>query len=328
MYGYTTFHPKTAQSLIDSVRHGTASHAYIFEGAPGMYKTETAKLFANALVCRSKDSAPCGECPCCKEALLGTCPDIIFVEHGKGADGKPKKTIGVEEARDLSADSLKKPYGSLRKVYIIPDGENLTAEAQNALLKTLEEPPEYAVFIIIIPSAAQLLQTIISRSTVVSFNAVSSELIYDYIMKKYPHKKDSAAFLTKYCEGIPGMADKLAADEEFDDLRSKSLSMMNVLVSENPQDAFKIQEFISDNKDRAKEIYDMWLSFLRDISVIHCGNTEAVINSDKLDALRTLCAKIDLKRCIRGAELIVESEEMLSKAVKLSASALRLALML
>lgn len=328
MYGYTTFHPQIAQSLIDSVRNGTASHAYIFEGTSGMYKTETARLFANALVCRNTETVPCGSCHPCKEAKLGSCPDIIFVEHAKGADGKPKKSIGVDEARNLSADALKKPYGSPRKVYIIPDGENLTVEAQNALLKTLEEPPEYTVFIIIISAASMLLQTIISRSAVISFNAVPDDIIHDYILKKYPQKKASAAFLTKYCEGVPGIADKLASDEEFDDLRSKALSVMKSLSSTNPQDAFKVQEFISDNKDKAKDIYDMWLSFLRDISVIHCGNTEAVINSDKLDILKSLCQRIDLKRCIKGAELIVESEEMLSRSVKLSAAALRLALLL
>ncbi|MDO5398676.1 MAG: DNA polymerase III subunit delta' C-terminal domain-containing protein [bacterium] len=328
MYGYTTFHPRIAQSLIDSVRNGTSSHAYIFEGAPGMYKTETARLFANALVCQNSGTAPCGSCHSCTQAKLSSCPDIIFAEHSKGADGKPKKSIGVDEARSISADALKKPYGSPRKVYIIPDGENLTPEAQNALLKTLEEPPEYAVFIIIIPAASMLLQTIVSRSAVVSFNAVSADIIYNHIIKKYPQKKDSAAFLTKYCEGIPGTADKLAADEEFDDLRNKALSVMKSLSSTNPRDAFKVQEFISNNKDKAKDIYDMWLSFLRDISIIHCGNTEAVINSDKLDALKSLCQQIDLKRCIKGAELIVESEEMLARSVKLSAAALRLALLL
>lgn len=328
MYGYTTFHPQIAKSLVDSVRNGAASHSYIFEGAPGMYKTETARLFANALVCRSTGIAPCGSCHSCTEAKLNSCPDIVFVEHAKGADGKPKKTIGVDEARDLSADALKKPYESPRKVYIIPDGENLTVEAQNALLKILEEPPEYAVFIIIIPASSMLLQTIISRSAVVSFNAVNADIIHDYIIKKYPQKKDSAEFLTKYCEGVPGIADKLAADEEFYDLRGKALSVMKYLSSTNPQDAFKVQEFITENKDKAKDIYNIWLSFLRDISVIHCKNTEAVINSDKLDSLKSLCHRIDLKRCIKGAELIVESEEMLSRSVKLSAAALRLALLI
>lgn len=327
MYGYTIFHEKVVQQLIDSVRSGTVSHTYIFEGAEGMYKTEAAKLFANALVCQNPHSAPCGECPACVEAQLNSCPDISFVQHDLDSNGKPKKTIGVDAARDLVADVQKKPYASKNKVYIIPDGENLTVEAQNALLKTLEEPPEYAVFIIIVQAESLLLQTIISRSVTVSFNAVPSDVIYNYIIKKYPQKADTAKFITKYCEGVPGIADTLANDDEFEDLRSKSLAMMLPLTSHSSNDAFKIRDFIEENKDKAHQIYEIWLSFVRDISVIQCGNLDAVINSDKIERLRQLCPRMDLKRCIHAAQLIVESEEMLARYVKSSAVALRLALM-
>ena len=328
MYGYKTFHPKIAQTLIDSVRNGAASHAYIFEGPSGMYKLETARLFANTLVCENPETAPCGSCPSCLGAASGNCPDIITVEHDKGSDGKPKKTIGIDAARDTNSDALKKPYASPRKVYIIPDGENLTEAAQNSLLKTLEEPPEYVVFIIIIPSAAQLLQTITSRSAIITFNPVSYDIIHSYILEKYPNKKDMADFLTKYCEGVPGRVDTLACDDEFEDLRNKSISMLTTLASENPNDAFKIQDFISDNKENARDICDMWISFLRDISVLQCGIFEAVINSDKLDTLRSLCTRFDLKRCIKGVELLIESEEMLSKSVKASSVMLRCALLI
>ena len=328
MYGYKTFHPKLAQSLIDSVRSDTASHAYIFEGSKGMYKTETARLFANALVCAHQSTAPCGECASCRQAMAKSCPDIIIVEHDKGKDGKPKKKIGVAAARETNADALIKPFAALRKVYIVPDGENLTTEAQNALLKTLEEPPEYVVFIIIIPSASQLLQTIISRSTVITFNAVAADTIYDHIIEKYPEKRDRAAFITAYSDGVPGAADALAADDSFDELRGKCLFMIERLLSKDAADAFKIEDFVSENADRVNEICDIWISLLRDISVLHCGRREAVINSDKIDALRALMPKADLKRCIRGAELLVESEEMLSKSVKANAVMLRCALMI
>jgi len=328
MYGYKTFHPNLAQSLIDSVRAGTSSHAYIFEGSKGMYKTETARLFANALVCAHPNTAPCGECAACRQAKAGSCPDIIFVEHDKGKDGKHKKKIGVDAARETNADALKKPFAAPRKVYIIPDGENLTPEAQNALLKTLEEPPEYVVFMIIIPSASQLLQTIISRSTVITFNAVPADKIYDHIVEKYPEKRDRAAFITAYSDGVPGAADSLAADDSFDELRGKCLFMLERLLSNDAEDAFKIEDFVGENSDRINEICDIWISLLRDISVLHCGKTEAVINSDKLDALRQLMPKADLKRCVRGVELLVESEEMLSKSVKAGAVMLRCALMI
>lgn len=328
MYNYTTFHEKIMQTLIKNVRNSNPSHAYIFEGAPGMYKTENARLFANALVCTDTAVAPCGKCHSCIEAMGGTNPDIIWVEHDKGADGKPKKTIGVEAARKVCAQAVKKPYGNSKKVFIIPDGENLTVEAQNALLKTLEEPPEFVVFIIIIPSASQLLPTITSRSSTISFNPVSVDIIREYIAKKYPDDVPRADFIARYCEGVPGMADKIIADTEFEELRTKALNAMPSLISTNPAEAFKIQSFISENSNKAGEIVNMWISFLRDISLIHCHSEELLINSDKLSQLRTLSGGIDLKRCVKGVEILVESQNMLERSVKSTAVLLRGALLL
>lgn len=327
MYGYTVFHPKIAQNLIKNVRGSRVSNTYIFEGVKGMYKTETARLFANALVCRNISAAPCGECHPCIEARAMTNPDIKLVTHDTGADGKPKKTIGIDTAREICADAALKPAG-IRKVYIIPDGENMTVEAQNALLKTLEEPPAYAVFIIIVPSASVLLPTIISRSEVISFNQVSAEIIRKYIEEKYPDKRESAGFITKYCAGVPGIADKTAVDEDFENMRSGSLMMLTALVSQDPSDAFKVQKYIEENKDSAGDIVDMWIMFLRDISVIQCGEPEAVINSDRLETLRGISSKIEPARCMNAVKRLVECKEMMSKSVKLSAAVLRCALLI
>ena len=328
MYNYTTFHEKIMNTLINNVRNENPSHAYIFEGVKGMYKAENARLFANALVCTDAKNAPCGNCHACIEALASTNPDIIFVEHDKGADGKPKKTIGVDAARKINADALKKPYGGAKKVFIIPDGENLTVEAQNALLKTIEEPPEYVVFIIIIPSASQLLQTITSRSAIISFNPVPADTIKKYIEKKYPDDLPRAEFLSRYCEGVPGTVDKIIADTEFEELRNKALNIMPFLISKNEADAFKVSEFANENSDKIRDIIAMWISFLRDISLIHCHNEDVLINSDKRKELYAMSRTIDLARCIKGVELLVESDNMLIKSVKCSAVTLRCALLL
>lgn len=328
MYGYTTFHTKIASTLTDNARSGNISHAYIFEGAKGMYKTETARLFANAIICENRQIAPCGECHACREAAAKTSPDIIFTEHDKGADGKPKKTIGVEAARRLCDDAAKKPYNSSKKIYIIPDGENMTAEAQNALLKTFEEPPEYVVIIIIVPSASLLLPTIVSRASVISFNQVPSDIIRRYITEKYPEKKDMADFLVRYCEGIPGNVDKIVLDEEFENLRNSALTALPQLISSNIQDAFKVQKYAEENKDKIKDIVDIWISFLRDVAVIHCGASDKIINSDREQTLRGMCSKIDLLNCVEGIHLLTQSEEMLSRSVKASAVILRCALLM
>ena len=136
MYGYITFHEGLMNNLIQSVRSGASSHAYIFEGDAGLGIFSSAKLFAAALTCANKASAPCGSCPSCIQAEADTNPDIIYVEKPKD-----RKTIGIEPIRAVNSDAAIRPFSSARKVYIIKEGDILTPEAQNALLKTLEEPP-------------------------------------------------------------------------------------------------------------------------------------------------------------------------------------------
>ena len=124
------------------------------------------------------------------------------------------------------------------------------------------------------------------------------------------------------------MIDKIIADAEFEQLRTGALEQMVNLISKNPGDAFKIQDFIRDNSDRVHEIVNMWISFLRDISIIHCHGENMVINSDKLPLLRNLSRNIDMARCVKGVEILTESENMLQKSVKNTAVILRAALLL
>ena len=328
MYGYTVFHDKIINTLISGVHNGTASHAYIFEGPAGMYKHEAARLFANALVCEHPQSSPCGECRSCVEARAGTNPDIITVEHDKGADGKPKKSIGAESARKTVNSTYIKPFNSKRKIYIIPDAENMTVEAQNTFLKTLEEPPEYVVFIIIVPSAENLLQTVVSRSEVISFTPVSAEKIKDYIKDRYPQETDRLEFLSRASGGIPGEADKIIADKDFERLRAEALQYLPKLLSGKISCAFEIEDFSVKNAERINEIIDIWISYIRDLIALHYRADDAIINSDKSDALRKLCHEIDTKKYMDAVKRLVESKNMLQKSVKLSAVMLRCALCL
>ena len=328
MYGYTVFHDKIINTLISSVHKGTSSHAYIFEGPSGMYRHEAARLFANALVCEHSKSAPCGECRSCIEARAGTNPDIITVEHDKGADGKPKKSIGAESARKAVSSTYIKPFNSKRKIYIIPDGENMTAEAQNTLLKTLEEPPEYVVFIIIVPSVQNLLPTVVSRAEVISFTPVSSEKIREYIKSQYPHETDRLDFLVRNSGGIPGEADKMIADKDFENIRTQALEYLPKLISGKSSCAFEVSDLAVKNAERINEIIDIWISYIRDITAIHCGAADKIINSDKADILRGMCSEIDTKRCMSAVERLIESKNMLQKSVKLNAVMLRCVLCL
>lgn len=321
MYGYTVFHEELMKNLINSVQRGVSSHAYIFEGAQGLFKHEAARLFAAAITCKNPAAAPCGSCLSCRQTKENSNPDIIYIE-------KPddKKTIGVDPIRALNDDVAVRPFASEKKVYIINEGDLLTAEAQNAFLKTLEEPPEYAVFIIIVENSSVLLQTVLSRAALITFPPVSDEAVKKYILEKYPEHKDRADFIAKYSGGIPAAADKIIADENFEALRNASLDKLAALLSSNKLHAFDIQKFMDENKDDADKILDFWISFLRDILVIQCSAPNKVINTDKADRLTAAAGKCDPRTVTAAADELLHTKELLRRFVNLKAAALAAAL--
>ena len=161
---------------------GTLPHALILEGASGSGKKLIALNIAAALACTGKSgdssSVPCLKCLECRKVFEGLCPDVIFVNRGE------KASIGVEEARFVREDVKVIPNDLERKIYIIDEADKMTDQAQNALLLTLEEPPSYAVFILLCESASRLLETIRSRAPVFRTELMSAQEIEACILEK------------------------------------------------------------------------------------------------------------------------------------------------
>ncbi|MDR0314341.1 MAG: hypothetical protein LBH71_00120 [Oscillospiraceae bacterium] len=151
-------------SLIDE---GKLPHAIILDGGTDSSRDEIARYIALSLMCKSTGKRPCGECVSCKKIMLKSHPDLITIE----AEDK-KKTISVDIVRQMRDDAYILPNESDSKIYIIPKADTMLAYAQNALLKILEEPPEYTLFILMCDYHTFLLPTVISRSVVFNTNTV------------------------------------------------------------------------------------------------------------------------------------------------------------
>lgn len=319
MYGYDTFHAKIAEGLISNVRRGNPAQAYIFEGDRGLGIYDTARLFAASLAC-TEQNAPCGSCMSCVGAKSGNNPDIITVEP------EPKrKTIGVEGIRGIITDAYVKPFLAKRKVYIFPDSGIMTEAAQNAFLKLLEEPPEYAVFILIADNSELLLETIRSRCVKVRFSPLSEKEMADYIDKISPNDK-RRDFIVRYSGGIPERAKKILADESFDALRSETVKKLPQLFSSRPLAAYSICDFVEERKENAELILSIWAGLVRDIIFIQSGRAELITNVDFEKTLKEFAARVDDKAAFRAAESILLAEEMLRRYVSLHALVLRMAL--
>lgn len=165
--------------LTRSLERGHISHFYLISGPEGSGKHTLSRLLSAALVCRG-DHAPCLSCPACRKAMSGAHPDVITV------DDPEKKTVSVSLVRQAKADIYVRPNEAPRKVYIFPRAQDMGLEGQNALLKVLEEPPEYGVFLLLADNPQKLLPTVRSRCTELKMLPLPDDLLRSRLMKTHP----------------------------------------------------------------------------------------------------------------------------------------------
>lgn len=320
MYGYEVLHEQTAENLIKNVRRGMAQHAYIFEGERGVGAEECARLFAAAMVCEKTESAPCGACNACIMSKAATHPDIYSVTPGDG-----KRSITVDKIREIVADAYTKPYESGKKVYIITYGDDMNEQAQNAFLKVLEEPPQYAVFIILTENYESLLQTVRSRCERIQFPPVSDGKIRAYIEKHFPEETEKTRFLVQYAGGVAGNVKKILESEGFAELREAALLTLDKLLSPKKVDAYDVAEFLEENKEEADLILAFWQGFLHDVMLLQNGAENLLQSADFSVKLKGIAGRNDEKKILDAQEAVLLAQKMRKRYVNLRALALRLA---
>ncbi|MDY3919351.1 MAG: DNA polymerase III subunit delta' [Candidatus Limivivens sp.] len=212
-------HTQAITHLKNAIEQNKVSHAYIFNGEKGCGKKMLALEFARMLQCQEKDR-PCGKCRSCLQAESGNHPDIIRVTHEKPG------SIGVEDIREqLIGDVQIKPYSSPYKVYIVPDAEKMTVQAQNALLKTIEEPPAYAVILLLTTNASLFLPTILSRCVMIAMKPVADEQVRQYLMEHVQIPDYQADICVAFAQGNIGKAVQLASSETFQEIKTAALNL-------------------------------------------------------------------------------------------------------
>ena len=168
-------HEQIIEHLQNAIRLNKVSHAYILDGEEGSGKMLLASAFAQTLQCEQGGTEPCGKCHSCIQAESRNQPDIIRVTHEKPG------SIGVDDIRDqLCSDILIRPYSSPWKIYIVDEAEKMTVQAQNALLKTIEEPPAYGIVLLLTENSEAFLPTILSRCVTLKLRPVKDEQIRKY----------------------------------------------------------------------------------------------------------------------------------------------------
>lgn len=244
------------EHIQNAIASNKVSHAYIINGERNAGKEFIARIFAMTLQCEKGGKEPCNECHSCKQALSHNQPDIVYVSHEK------PNSIGVEDIRgQINNDIGIKPYSSPRKIYIMNEGEKMTPQAQNALLKTLEEPPEYAVILILTDNVEELLPTIISRCVVLNMKPVPDKLVKKYLMEELEVPDYKANICVAFARGNIGKAKLLASSEEFEKVKDEAITLVKYIndmeINEIVKAIKKIMEYKLDVNDYL-DILTVW----------------------------------------------------------------------
>ncbi len=253
-------HEEIIRHLKNAMQSGKVSHSYIFTGDAGSGKKLLATTFAITLQCEEGGTEPCQKCDSCKKALGKNHPDIIMVNHEKPG------TISIDEIREQVIQDVDiRPYYSPHKIYIIPEADLMTVQAQNALLKTIEEPPEYAVIMLLTSNADALLPTILSRCVRLDLKVVDDALVKKYLMEHLHIPDYQAEIDASFAQGSIGKAREAATSEEFSRLTQNALK---ILKYSSKMEVYELAEEIknlSTEKHNINDYLDIFQFWFRDV---------------------------------------------------------------
>ena len=253
-------HKDIINYIRNAVREDKVSHAYILNGERGAGKKMLANLFAATLLCEKGGPDPCNECHSCRQAESGNHPDIIKVTHEK------PNSISVDDIREQVNNTIMiKPYQGPYKVYIIPQADMMTPQAQNALLKTIEEPPEYAVIMLLTENADTLLPTINSRCVMLKLRNIKDTLIKKYLMETMQVPDYKADMCTAFAQGNMGRAIMLANSEHFNEIRDEAVQLLKYINEMELSEIVQAVSRITAYKLEINDYLDIIMIWYRDV---------------------------------------------------------------
>lgn len=291
-------HKDVVEHLKNAIKSNKISHAYILNGEKGSGKKAIARAFAMALECESNGEKPCEACHSCRQAMSRNHPDITILTHDK------PNSISVDDIRtQVVEDVAVRPYSSPYKLYIIDDGEKMTQQAQNALLKTIEEPPSYVVILILTSNASALLPTILSRCVMLNTKPIPDEQVRSYLMEHVQIPDYQADLCVAFAQGNIGKAIQLATSENFSEIKAAAV---HLLLHINEMDMSEISlsvKSVTEFKLDIRDYLDILAVWYRDVLYFKATNdVDGVIFKEYLRAI-----KEQTKRCsYEGIERILE----------------------
>lgn len=304
--------------LAKSLANKNIAGSYIFTGPTSIGKTTAAHYFARSLVCEASDQLvlPCGRCPACKEAAKGIHGDIYLIK--KEAD---KKNISIEQIRDFIRSLGLSSFLNSYKIGIIEDAAALSEGAVNALLKTLEEPKVKVVIILTVTDFEVLPKTIISRSQILRFQPVKSDIIHDNLIKNHGAQRSQAKNFSRLCAGRPALALKFLEDKEYYENYRINVHGFLKLLDTDINKRFKAIENILGKNARGREsvrlvgqMIDVWQNLARDLMLLELNLADLIQHQAFAEELTAVKNRLNLPTGQAGLKSLLGLINILKQA--------------
>ena len=241
-------HEQIKEHFQNAIENHKVSHAYILTGEAGMGRKSLANAFALALLCEKGGKEPCMQCHACKQVLSDNHPDLIHVTHEK------PNSIGVDDIREQINDTIMvRPYSSYYKIYIVDEAEKMTQQAQNALLKTIEEPPSYAIILLLTTNQEAFLPTILSRCVQMKLKPLRDFVVKSYLVEALHVPEADADIYAAFARGNLGKAISLVSSENFKLMRQEILHMLKHIKQ---MDISELLDYIRKLKEDNLDIFE------------------------------------------------------------------------
>lgn len=302
-------HDWAVEHLRRGLRHGRVRHAYLITGPESVGKEALARAFMMALNCTAPDaeSRPCGECRSCRLVSSGNHPDVVYAGHDENTGA-----LKIEEVRNVCQKLALKPFESSYRIALFRDFDKARGPAQDALLKTLEEPPPQALLILLAPSVESLLPTIVSRSQVLNLRPVAQETVYEVLVqyKGVPHEQ--AELLAGLSSGRTGWALQAVDDPALLDQRETGLTLLEQLIGMTRARRFEIAEDLGKDKLALYPLLELWQSWWRDVVLLATGSPVPIANRDRRARLDQVARELTPEEAIHALEATRTARDQLA----------------
>ena len=290
------------------ISNNKISHAYLIQGEQGCGKEYVARIIAKTLQCNNKVEIngiyeACGVCQSCKQAENKTHPDIITVKPLSRKKDKQKSELSVDselmkDNGDIGVDDIREqinsdveilPYSGDYKIYIVNEADKLNIQAQNALLKTFEEPPKYVIIILLVENVSTLLDTIMSRAVLLRMQPVDDNILEEYLINVLGVSKYKVNLCIAYARGNLGKAKQIATNEDYDEILEETLRMLKNLKEMEVSEVIESIKKINNLKMNITEYLDLINVWYRDVLLFKATNdTNGLIFKNELQAIKSV----------------------------------------